>query len=136
MKTEKLILINVLAFMTSILVLYLYFGSGAGHFALSKGYLLSVISPFLTILTLFIITLCVNISYVAVKAKTRKNLLRASMLVLIVMVIISIAMRVIEVIRGSFCLSCFVVSGFYLVLLGAIIFILKDLNKLIEELSE
>ncbi len=135
MKSGKLVTFNILAFLTSLQVLYLYFGRGANEFSMTSGYLTSILSPFFTILVLFILALFVNLSYVAVKAKTRKNLLRISMLALVIMIIVSVIGRGFEIMDSYFCISCWFVTILYLLMLIVVIMILKDLYKLVKELT-
>ena len=129
MNTSKLIIFNILAFITSIFTLKLHFGAG-----FTGGWSSALIMPILTITLLFLVTLLTSLSYIVTRALHKKNLLRISILVLIILSLASIIARILEAVRASVCRICIVQTLLYLVLLGLNIFILKDLHILIEDM--
>lgn len=72
MKISKIIIYNLFAFILSVNTLYLYFGEGAGAFSFTKGYLLSILSPFVVLCIIFVMTLFVNLSYIVSYSKYKK----------------------------------------------------------------
>lgn len=134
MKTGKLITFNILAFITSLFVAYLYFGGGTQAFSLTSGYLASVAQPFILITVLFVTSLLTNLSYLATYAKSKKNLLRISLILISLLTLVSIIIRIIQAIKGN--ISAILILGtiFYIILLVLNIMMLKDLHRLIRKL--
>ena len=75
----------------------LYFGAGIGAASFSGAYLSTVAAGFLTIIMLFFINTLVNLSFVVRRALFRKNMLRISLLIMLVAFAISLIMRIVEV---------------------------------------
>ncbi len=136
MKLGKLITYNLLTFLLAANTFYLYFGGGSEGFSATQGFIMSILPFAVTVTILFVLSLLVTISYIAVKAKTRKILLKISLATLVVMLVISIIGRIIEIYNGVFCYSCWVSTLLYIGLLVLVILILKDLYRLIRHLVD
>lgn len=134
MKIGKLITYNILALLLSLNIIYLYFSAGLGAFSLSKGFIYSILRPLGQILLLFISVLFINLSYIVISAKYKKNLLRISLMIISVLMIANIVKRILEYIDGFFWVAGNISMLLYIVLFIFNILILRDLFKLIKRL--
>lgn len=136
MKTGKLIGYQILILITIINTFYVFFGGGINAISLSKSFFLNTYQGGVIILLLWTIGLLVTLAHIVKKVILRKNLLRVSLIILSTLLLFSIIGRVIELTKGVFCVSCWINTALYLILVILTIVILKDLYKLIYELFE
>ena len=136
MKITKLITFNIISFILMISTLYLYFGGGIGIASATKVYFLAVITPIALIGIYFTTALLVNLSYIVVSAKKKKNLLRISSIIISILFISSVIKRIIEIVAGEFCFVCWINTVLYLVLVIINILILSELFQLVRKLNK
>lgn len=136
MKTNKLIAYNIIILITILNTFYVFFGGGLNAFTLSKSFFLTIYQGATLIFLLWLTTLLVNLSHIVQKAKIRKNLLKISLIILLILTLFSIIGRIIELINGVFCISCWFNTILYIILTIIIIIILKDLYELLHRLFE
>ncbi len=134
MKTNKLILYQIVLLLTIINTFYLYFGGGLSAFSFSKTFFMGTYQAGLTIFILWMVGLLVTLSYIVKRVIVRKNLLRISLILLGLLLLISIISRIMEFIWGVFSISCILNTVLYLILFIITISILKELYLLITEL--
>ena len=119
MKTKLLIIYHIVTFITLLSFLSLFRGG-----IITNGFLFSIIPA---LLILFASLLLISASYNVTRVIHKKNMLRVSAILILILFISSIVARIIEITSGVFCISCFGVSTLYLILLIINILILKDL---------
>lgn len=134
MKTGKLILFNSLGFFSMLLVILTYSYYGFPGVQRSWDYVFQVIPPLVTLLVLWISMTFTSLSYIVSKVLHRKNLLRASIIPLLILTLTSIITRILEFVEGVFCIVCILLTIIYIVLLCLNISILNDLYRLVKEL--
>lgn len=135
MDNSKLIWFNIVTFVTMLATLTLYFTKGLAPLSYTTQYAMAILPALVTLIVLFIVNLLVILSFLVARGLYKKNLLRVSMLLLIVMLIVTIGGRVYEVVVvGTFCWSCLIMVVLWIVLLVLNIIMLRDLYKLIQDL--
>lgn len=134
MKKGKFITYNILAFIAILNTAFIYFAGGLQVYTFTREYLTTIIQPLISITFIFITMLLVNSSYIATHVKSKKNLLRVSLLILVIMLALSIYGRIREILIGSFCLSCWLSTVLYMLLVLFNVLILRDLYKLVKKL--
>lgn len=135
MKTKKLIAYNLLTYIAVLNLLYLFFGGeGLDRFVLNYSYMKNLILPFILITLLVLVNFFINYSYITASSLHKKNLLRISAIIIMIILIISIFARISELFNGKFILFSWISTLLYLIMLSLIISILKDLYKLISKL--
>ncbi len=127
MKTNKLIIYQILILITIINTFYIYFANGLDSIRFTKSFFLMTYQGLIPIFLLWIIGLLVTISYVIKRVIIKKNLLKISSIILLILLSFSIIGRIREIIYGTFCLSCWTNTILYLILTVLTITILKDL---------
>jgi hypothetical protein len=134
MKIGKLVWFNILAFLLMLNTAFLYFAGGLEAYTFTKGYFTSIMQPLVSIVFIFVVMLLVNSSYVVVYAKRKKNLLRISLIFLVIMLVLSLFGRVREFIVDVTCWLCILNTILYIVLVVFNVSILKDLYRLVHDL--
>lgn len=134
MKTKKLIIFNIVFLLLLAVMYYVYFGQGTSFMSWNKGYITSIIYPVSLMFILFVIHLFTTLSFIVEKAKVRKNLLRVGSILLFIIFAVFFVGRISELIKGTFCISCTIMTLLILTLLVINIMILKDLYKLLNRL--
>ncbi len=136
MKTIKLIWLQLIAFIAILNLNYMYFSSGTIVATLSVEYLKYILLPLFSAIILFIAIMFSSLSYFIIRAKTRKNLLRISIIFLSIIMIASIISRILELINGNFCPICWFQTILYIIIFVLSISISSDLYKLLHKLFE
>lgn len=134
MKTGKLITYNIILLFTALNIIYIYTSAGLNAFEYSKEYIKTIWQPILLISILFIVQLFTNLSYIVTYSKTKKNLLRLSLIITSILFIVSLIVRIIEYLHGTFYIAGNTLMILYLILLISNIVILKDLFHLVKKL--
>lgn len=134
MKITKLIIYNILILIATLNIIYIYTNVGLNAFEYSKEYFKTIWQPIIMIFILFITQLFTNLSYITTYSKTKKNLLRISLLTIATLFIINIIVRIIEYISGTFYIAGNVLMIIYLTILILNITMLKDLFYLVKKL--
>ena len=135
MKIGKLIAYNIIIFIMMINTLFLYFGGGFGAYSFSKAYFTSIWGGLFMMSLLWIVGLLTNLSFIVSRALYKKNLLRISGFMVLVLTIVSIVGRIVEIVNGTFCGACWVQTVLYIVILVLTVLMLRDLHRLIRTLS-
>lgn len=136
MRTKKLILYHLIGFLSMLSTFYLYFGAGMPAFSLTRGYLETLGQGFITILILFLTISFVSLSYAATRVLYKKNFLRVSLILLVLLFLASIIGRIIELVNGNLCEICLINTFLYLGLGLINYFMLKDLHNLVKDLFQ
>ncbi len=134
MKTGKLITFQIIAFLAAINMFFVYVSGGFSSIEPTTRYITNISIVIFNYMTLFSVIMLVSLSYVVLKAITKKNLLRVSLLILAIQLVVSMILRAIEFAGGTFDMFAILQTIFYLVLLILNISILKDLFKIIQTL--
>ena len=134
MKTGKLITFQIIAFLAAINMFFVYVSGGFSSIEPTTRYITNISIVIFNYMTLFSVIMLVSLSYVVLKAITKKNLLRVSLLILAIQLVVSMILRAIEFAQGTFDIFAILQTIFYLVLLILNISILKDLFKIIQTL--
>lgn len=135
MEVKKFIWFNIVSTIVIILTIFLYLSKGLNPLSYTTNYLMEVIPLTLSLIVLFTINLLVNLSYVVPRALYKKNLLRFSLIFLVIMFLLNIGGRIYEIIvYGYFCIGCWINLIFYVILIILNYMILKELFYLIREL--
>lgn len=92
---------------------------------------LSMIPQLLVLGTIILLT---SLSFSTPRVLYKKNLLRISALLSIIIFIVSVIGRSTEIIDGVFCISCIILTLLYLCIFIIEIIMLKQLYKLVQEL--
>lgn len=134
MKLTKIIIFNIIAFITAINIFYVYYGAGSPQMSFTKEFFANNALPLLLITTIFITNLFANISHLATRAIIKKNFLKINFILLLIILGFSIFSRIKELISGVFCIQCWTLTLLYLILFILTILMLRSLFKLIREL--
>ena len=134
MKAGKYIIYAILTLLVYINIFNVYFSAGMNPFTFTRGYLMSVAMPFLTVFIMWLGMLLIFLSYLYPKVIVKKNLLRINLIILFVFIIISFISRIIELVNGKFFLFTWTLTLLYILLFVINILILKELYKFVNEL--
>lgn len=133
MDTKKIILLNAAIFGAVINTLYLYLQSntiGEGF----KTFAYQMYMPIITIFILFIIGTLAIISITTSITIAKKNTLRIALIITAVMFLISIITRIMEILAGIYCISCWISTILYFIIGLILIFMLKELYDILKKL--
>lgn len=133
MNKGKIITYWVLIVLTMLSVLYTYTVTGIDISSYSK-YFLSMATPVLFIVFLMICFLLVTLSYIVPKALAKKNLLRVSFFLEVILLIISIALSIRIYMKGWLSISAIATVVLLFLLIIVTILMLKELYQLVREL--
>lgn len=135
MDTKKLVIFQVLIFISMAYTSFLYLNKGLAPLSYTWEYVATVSPVLILHLILFFIGLLVTLSFVVARTLYKKNLLRVSILLLILLAVVSIIGRIVEAVTlGYVCWLCVLAIMLYIILIALNYVILKDLYDLIEEL--
>ncbi|MDA3856005.1 MAG: hypothetical protein PF569_07115 [Candidatus Woesearchaeota archaeon] len=134
MKISKLIIYNLVIFIATLNVAYIYTSVGLNAFEYSKEYFKTIWQPIVLIFVLFLAQLFANLSYITTYSRTKKNLLRISLLTITILFIMNIIVRIIEYINGTFYIAGNILMLIYLIIIILNITMLKDLYHLVKKL--
>ena len=134
MKTTKLVIYNLLVLLAMLNVIFIYISQGLNAFELTKEYMKTIYMAIIYILVLFLIQIMTNLSYIKTYAKTKKNLLRVSLILTTILFIVSLILRIIEYTHSTFYIAGNVLMLIYLIIIIFNITMLKDLFLLVKRL--
>lgn len=135
MDSKKIIWFNVISMVLVLSTLFLYLNKGLAPLSYTSNYFYAIFPVAISVIMILIINLLVNLSYVISRALYKKNLLRFSMIFLVLIFLINLVGRIYEIfVYNYFCFGCYLNLILYIILIVLNFILLKDLYELTREL--